>query len=187
MTQITIDTTNLGKYLVIIGFTALIVIAAGLIMYDFGHDAGVASVPVAPVITASPTPAPTSAPAAVVVAAPVVPVVQVPVTDYIGDVQSVGTDYGYVCLVDGSGHEYLIMNFDPGTPELLHASYSGTVVNTYNGIPMLDDVALTGYPPYDYTSDHEWTQKSNYVQYNEYIRYNRYGQSVKCVGNLVCG
>jgi hypothetical protein len=74
-----------------------------------------------------------------------------PTIDYITDVQSIGTEWGYVCMVDGNGQEYLIMNFDQNTAQLLHASYSGTVTGSYNGIPELENVALTGYPHYYYT------------------------------------
>jgi hypothetical protein len=130
---------------------AIILAAVGCAIYDMGRNegytAGVASVP-----TPAPTPVPTPVPApAPVINTPVsytgYPAAQVPTIDYINDVQSFGTQYGYVCLVDGNGNEYLIENFDVGTAELLQASYSGTVVSTYNGIPMLENVALTAYPP----------------------------------------
>jgi hypothetical protein len=124
---------------------AVLLALSACAVYDLGRDngfsAGVASVP-----TPAPTPVPT--PATVPVPAPVVvqPVVIQPTLTTITNVQSIGTQWGYVCIVDNTGTEYLITNFDPGTAELLGASYSGTTISSYNGIPMVENVALTAYP-----------------------------------------
>jgi hypothetical protein len=180
--KIEFETRELAKYLMTVLFIIFCLTIGAYMSYHIGKEAGVASVPVP---TATPVPTPIPAPATLVPAAPAMPV---PVIAYISDVSSIGTDFGYVCLVDQYGREYLIMNFDPGTAELLHASYSGTVVNTYNGIPMLENVALTAYQPVDYYQNRQYYYRQDDEQNNYKRYYTRYdGQTVKCAGTMICG
>lgn len=184
MSQITIETKDIMKMVEYACCVLVIIFAifyAGTAVYNSGRAAGIESVPTpTPTPVPTPTPAPTPTPVTMVAA----PIVQVPTIDYLNDIQSVGTNYGYICLVDSSGNEYLVMNFDPGTAELTGASYSGTVVGTYNGIPELENVALTSYPRYYYPRN----QPSAPVYYHrDYNRVNnrdttRYGMTPWGIG-----
>ena len=141
--------------------------------YSSGYAAGVASVP-AP--TPTPTPAPTPTASAITVT-------RSSTVDYIRDVQSIGTEHGYVCMVDWGGHEFLIVDFYPGTAELLGASYSGTVTGSYNGIPMLENVAMTQQPVYYYYQDSRAYKRGHY--------HSRWRDddtsSGQCTGDQICG
>jgi hypothetical protein len=169
------ELSDIWRYLIVIGVVAFCAVA----LYSVGHSNGLSDAESAQIAVPIPTPTPTITPTP----APS------PIT-YITDVQSVGTEYGYVCLVDGNGKEYLVMNFDPGTAELLHASYSGTIVGSYNGIPELENVALTAYPDYDYYQNDDYHQIRTYTgnyEYNDRIYRNGYDRTVKCAGTMVCG
>lgn len=173
------EIAKIGAYLVGIAVVVSMILVCGMALYDSGHSAGISETKSTQTALPTPTPTPTVTP----------PPTPSPIA-YITDVQSVGTDYGYVCLVDGNGKEYLVMNFDPGTAELLHASYSGTIVGSYNGIPELENVALTAYPNYDYYQNDDYHQIRTYTgnyEYNDRIYRNGYDRKVKCAGTMVCG
>jgi hypothetical protein len=184
MGSITIDSEAILKTCEWIAVILVIVFAiwyVGTDIYNTGRADGVASAP-----TVSPTPAPTPTPQAPVYVVPntnspvyvvsnaqnPIYVTPTPKTDYISDVQSTGTDWGYVCMVDQYGKEYLIMNFDQNTAELFGASYSGTEVGTYNGIPELENVALTVFPQYYYNNQpDEYHSTRNYYGHTVKTRY----------------
>ena len=172
------EIAKIGAYLVGIAVVVSMILVCGIVLYDAGHSAGVSDTKSAQnVVALTPTPTVTPTPTPSPIA-------------YITDVQSVGTDYGYVCLVDGNGKEYLVMDFDPGTAELLHASYSGTIVGSYNGIPELENVALTAYPNYDYYQNDDYHQIRTYTgnyEYNDRIYRNGYDRKIKCAGTMICG
>jgi hypothetical protein len=158
MTQITIDSGDILKALAIIMVVVAICAGsfyAGTVMYNRAStNESAAPVYVTPnqpaVIYVQPHPT-------------LIYVTPTPKTDYISDVQSTGTEYGYVCLVDRYGKEYLINYFDRNTVERLGASYSGTESGTYNGIPILDDVVMTANPQYYYNG---WSE-NNHRYYND--------------------
>ena len=183
--RIEFDESDKKKLLMLwVALLAIAVIAIALIGgYTVGHHSAasenIVSVPPAASTT---TPSPTIAPTAT----PTIPaVVQTPTIAYINNVQSIGTAYGYVCLVDHNGNEFLIMNFYQNTAQLLGASYTGTVVGSYNGIPMVQNVALLSYPADQSTVYYTAYDYNGYR--NPHDRYVHVVQKVRCAGTMVCG
>ena len=162
-----VDLTKLGMIVCLI----LLVIAFGYAAYEKGiNDSKVSSVDISTVPTVvqqtpQPTVGPTPVPSIAVVTEPTLEQ-----TATVYAVSDVGSQGGYICMVDKYGNEYLVINFDQGTPELLGASYTGAVDGSYNGIPMLENVALIGYPEsampsvhYEYYWDNQYWYDDGYT------------------------
>ena len=86
------EIAKIGAYLVGIAVVVSMILVCGMALYDSGHSAGISETKSTQTALPTPTPTPTVTP----------PPTPSPIA-YITDVQSVGTDYGYVCLVDGNG------------------------------------------------------------------------------------
>ncbi|MGA2105507.1 hypothetical protein [Methanoregula sp.] len=158
MSQIIIDTAAIKKAVIyglaIIGLVCIIVIGAYAVIHSVSpgmSSASVLPVTTVPVITATPVPTQTmvmSAPtAAAFVAAPAPVVIPQTPTEASFTVQSINTIDGYIGAIDVYGNEYIVLSYDASIQYeglVVGSSYTGQVVSSYDGVPMLQDVTLVG-------------------------------------------
>ena len=158
MSQIIIDTEAIKKavlyFLAIIGVVCIAAAGTYLVMHNVSpgtNSAQVLPVTTVPVVTATPVPVQTMvtiAPTVAVVAAPAPVILPEAPTEASFTVASINSIDGYIGAIDVYGNEYIIVSYDPSIQYeglVVGDSYTGQVVSSYDGIPMLQDVTLVGY------------------------------------------